>query len=161
MGVSGSGKSTVGAALALKLNVDFIDGDDLHPASNISKMSAGIPLSDEDRAPWLDLVGQKLGNAQLGGVGMVIACSALKEKYRDRIRSGAPTTFFVELDGTRDELLARMNSRDEHFMPASLLDSQLELLEPLTQLEHGIRLSCTRPVEDLVSLAKSAVLGDN
>ncbi|MEG2386097.1 MAG: gluconokinase [Aurantimicrobium sp.] len=161
MGVSGAGKSTIGLALANHLGVAFVDGDDLHPETNITKMAAGIPLTDKDRAPWLDLVGHELGKAHSVGKGMVIACSALKQEYRDRIRAGAPTTFFVELDGTRDELLGRMTSREGHFMPSSLLDSQLAILEPLALVENGIRLSCMLPVEDLVRKATNALSGGN
>ena len=161
MGVSGAGKSTIGLALANHLGVAFMDGDDLHPATNISKMAAGIPLTDKDRAPWLDLVGHELGKSHSAGTGMVIACSALKQEYRDRIRSGAPTTFFVELDGTREELLSRMTSREGHFMPSSLLDSQLALLEPLTLVENGIRLSCMLPVDELVRRVTNALSGEN
>ena len=157
MGVSGAGKSTIGAALAEHIGVVFVDGDDLHPESNIAKMAAGNPLTDSDRAPWLDRVGQELSHALAAGRGMVIACSALKMTYRDQIRKGAPSTFFVELDGTREELMNRMSSREGHFMPASLLDSQLALLEPLSESENGIRLSCVVPVSQLVDEAAQAV----
>jgi carbohydrate kinase (thermoresistant glucokinase family) len=159
MGVSGAGKSTIGAALAEQLGVVFLDGDDLHPESNILKMAAGTSLTDEDRAPWLDRVGQELGHAHAAGRGMVIACSALKYEYRERIRRGAPSSFFVELDGTREELLNRMTSREGHFMPASLLDSQLALLEPLTEEENGIRFSCTTPISVLVRETTQALAG--
>ncbi|MFF2054003.1 gluconokinase [Leifsonia sp. NPDC058194] len=137
MGVSGSGKSTVGALLATVLGVAFIDGDALHPAANVAKMTSGIPLTDDDREPWLDAVGSALAAAAPGG--LVLACSALKRAYRDRIRSHAPAVLFAELDGTQAQLAARMD-RPGHFMPASLLASQLATLEPLQADERGLRL---------------------
>ncbi|MEH3106462.1 MAG: gluconokinase [Sphingomonas fennica] len=127
MGVSGSGKSTLGAALATSLDVPFIEGDDLHPPANLRRMAAGIPLTDDDRAPFLDAVAAALA-AEPGGA--VAACSALKRAYRDRIRRVVPEARFilVHLDGIA--LAARPASREGHFMPASLLDSQLATLEP-------------------------------
>jgi gluconokinase len=124
MGVSGCGKSRIGAEFAQAENLPFTDGDSLHPAANIAKMSRGEPLDDTDRAPWLDRVGQVL---QAPGV---VACSALKRIYRDRIRAqaGAPVVFLY-LRGQRDTLLQRMAARPGHFMPVSLLDSQLATLE--------------------------------
>jgi carbohydrate kinase (thermoresistant glucokinase family) len=124
MGVSGCGKSTIGRALADRLDLAFIDGDDLHPASNIEKMRRGEPLDDADRAPWLDRVGARLEP------GTVIACSALKRIYRDRIRrtAGGPV-IFVYLRGSRETLAGRMLERKGHFMPYSLLEGQLATLE--------------------------------
>lgn len=129
MGVSGCGKSTVGALLAEKLGLEFKDGDELHPQSNIDKMAAGHALDDDDRAWWLVQVGKWLRDRPSG----VIACSALKRSYRDLIRTKCPGTVFVHLHGSYDLLLSRMKAREDHFMPATLLDSQfetLELLEP-------------------------------
>jgi gluconokinase len=125
MGVSGCGKSHIGAAFARAIGARFIDGDDLHPAANIAKMRGGTPLDDTDRAPWLDEVGGRLEP------GVVIACSALKRSYRDQIRRAAdgPVTFLF-LRGTRETLIARMSDRPGHFMPASLLESQLATLQP-------------------------------
>lgn len=129
MGVSGSGKSTVGELLAERLGLPFTDADALHPMTNVDKMAAGQPLTDDDRWPWLAVVGQTL--AQGAHSGLVVACSALKRSYRDAIRREAPETTFVHLTGPRELLAERMGKRENHFMPASLLDSQLAALEPL------------------------------
>ena len=134
MGVSSCGKSTVGELLALKLVVPFMDGGDLHPRANIEKMASGVPLTDDDRWPWLTLVGEWLAEQSGGGV---IACSALKRAYRDRIRAAAPDTVFVHLHGSRELMGARMAARPGHFMPTSLLDSQFATLELLGDDEAG------------------------
>lgn len=123
MGVSGCGKSCIGAGLAAALGARFIDGDDLHPPANIAKMSRGQPLNDDDRAPWLALVGQALAQGNT-----VVACSALKRKYRDQIRNAV--TVFLFLRGDKETLQARMALRPGHFMPVSLLESQFAALEP-------------------------------
>lgn len=141
MGPSGSGKSVVGAVLATRLDVPFVDADDLHPDENVAKMAAGTPLTDEDRGPWLDIVAQTLRDA---AGGAVVACSALARRYRDRIRAGAPDAVFVELEVTPEELARRMSSR-EHFMPSSLLASQLAALEPLEPDERGVVVANDRP----------------
>ena len=146
MGVSGCGKSTVGRLLAEKLDAKFIDGDDLHPEENKAKMAAGISLNDEDRWPWLAKVGQSLAQ----GEKVVIACSALKRKYRERILEEAPNTVFVHLDGSREVLAERMSSRRNHFMPVTLLDSQLATLEPLEFDEPGLKIDIDQPVENIV-----------
>ncbi len=126
MGVSGCGKSLIGQAFATAIGAPFIDGDTLHPAANIAKMSRGEPLDDTDRAPWLTQVG-----AALVPPGTVVACSALKRKYRDQIRAVASTPVtFLYLRGQRDTLLTRVSNRPGHFMPPALLDSQLATLEP-------------------------------
>ncbi len=136
MGVSGCGKSSVGAAFAMAISGHFIDGDDLHPDANVAKMAAGQPLNDEDRAPWLVKVGQAL---QGGAAPLVIGCSALKRRYRDVIRhEAARPVMFLHLTGTRAVLIARMAARTGHFMPLSLLDSQLAALEPPSSEEAAI-----------------------
>lgn len=147
MGVSGSGKSTVGAALAQRLRVPFADADDFHPQANIDKMSAGIPLDDHDRGPWLDAIGEWLAAHPNGGV---MSCSALKRSYRDRLRHHAHGVEFVHLAGTPEVLARRMAGRPGHFMPPSLLRSQLATLEPLQPDERGVTLDIDQGVDDLV-----------
>lgn len=146
MGVSGSGKTSVGQALAARLGIAFTDADDLHPAANVEKMRAGHPLTDEDRWPWLDRVGRKLADAAPG----VVACSALKRSYRDRIRAacGAPVRF-VHLSGSRDQIAARMAARRDHYMPVSLLDSQFATLEPPGP-DEAVTIGIDAPVAALV-----------
>lgn len=136
MGVSAAGKSTVSLLLAERLGTDFLDADDLHPASNRAKMTAGTPLTDEDRMPWLDRVGEELALRESSGA--VIACSALRRIYRDRIRARVPGAVFVHLHGSDSLLAERANGRTDHFMPASLLRSQLDTLEPLATDEAGV-----------------------
>jgi len=147
MGVAGCGKSTVGAAVAERLGAEFLDGDSLHPQRNIDKMASGTPLNDEDRAPWLAEIGTRFAASNSA---LVIACSALKRAYRDIIRSGDPSVVFVHLHGTRELLNERMNARPGHFMPASLLDSQLATLEPLGDDESGLAVDVVRPVHRIV-----------
>ncbi len=131
MGVAGSGKSVCGAALARAAGIDFVDGDALHPAANVTKMSGGHALSDEDRWPWLDRVGAVLADCRAHPQGVVIACSALRRRYRDRIRAGASPSapVFVFIDITPEVARVRLANRPGHFMPASLVDSQFETLE--------------------------------
>jgi gluconokinase len=153
MGVSGSGKTTVGMALAAALGMRFVDADDLHPAANVEKMTAGIPLTDADRWPWLDAVGAVLGQGDV-----VVACSALRRSYRDRLRTAAPDLALVYLHGERDLLAERMQ-RPGHFMPVTLLDSQLETLEPPTFDERPLAFDVAEPVDDIVTAA-AALLAD-
>ncbi len=155
MGVSGCGKSTVGAALADRLRIPFTDGDDLHPPSNVEKMSRGVPLTDDDRAPWLAAVGAEL--ARRRSTGLVIACSALKAAYRDIIRAHAADVFFRHLQVTKQVLAARMVVRSEHFMPLSLLDSQLDTLQPLSADENGLAVDAEQSVDRIIGLAEKAV----
>lgn len=135
MGVSASGKTTVGELLAERLGLPYRDGDDLHPQENIDKMARGEALDDDDRWPWLRLVGQWLHDSAEGGI---IGCSSLKRSYRDLIRQAAPDANFVHVHGTPELLRERMENRTGHFMPASLLDSQLATLEPLGDDEPGV-----------------------
>ncbi|MES0207198.1 gluconokinase [Mesorhizobium sp. LNHC209A00] len=130
MGVSGCGKTEVGVEIAARLGIAFVEGDTLHPRGNVEKMSAGIPLADDDRWPWLDLVGAALRQAREEGRGLVVSCSALKKSYRDRLRhvAGGPL-FFVFLEGSRSLLQARLAARRDHFFPPALLDSQFAALE--------------------------------
>ncbi|MER7523896.1 gluconokinase [Microbacterium oxydans] len=134
MGVSGVGKTTLGRELARRIGVAFIDADDLHGPANIAKMAAGVPLDDDDRWPWLDRVGAALA----ADPGVVIACSALKRTYRDRLRASAPTVVFVHLDAPQERVAEQATARRGHFMPPALLASQLQTLEPLGSDEGGL-----------------------
>ena len=147
MGVSGCGKSSVGAGLAARLGLNYRDGDDLHPPENVAKMRAGMPLTDADRWPWLDRVGQVL----LAEAPVIVGCSALKRVYRDRIRTaaGGPVTF-VHLAGSQEVIAARMALRQGHYMPLSLLDSQFAALEP-PAAEEAITVSIDQPLEAIVA----------
>lgn len=142
MGVTSTGKSLIGARLAEALRGRFIDGDDLHPKANVDKMARGEPLDDVDRWPWLDRVG---GALAMGEGTTVVACSALKRSYRDRIRKAACDAIFVHLAGPRDVIAKRMAERTGHFMPVSLLDSQLATLEPPSNGEAAVTIDLTRP----------------
>jgi gluconokinase len=154
MGVSGSGKSTVGAAIASALGLHFIDGDSLHTPVSVAKMQAGTPLQDQDRWPWLDRIGARLADAALWPRGVVIACSALKRAYRDRIRSAAPGVRFVFLDGPAELILARMAGRAGHYMPGALLASQLRTLEvPGADEDDVMRMSIEDPLSEIVARA--------
>ena len=148
MGVSGSGKTTVGAALAQRLRVPFADADDFHPEANIAKMSAGIPLDDADRGPWLQAIADwLLEHSPTGGVA---SCSALKRSYRDVLTQAAPHAVYLHLHGGRDVLAARVAGRPGHFMPAALIDSQFATLEGLEPDEIGAVLDVAKPVDTLV-----------
>ena len=147
MGVSGSGKSTVGAALAQRLRVPFADADDFHPQANIEKMSAGHPLDDSDRHPWLEAIGVWLAEHPDGGV---MSCSALKRKYRDQLRHGAHEVAFLLLHGSPEVIRKRQASRPGHFMPASLLSSQFATLEQLAPDEHGVTIDVDQSVDAIV-----------
>ncbi|OFJ55412.1 gluconokinase [Mycolicibacterium grossiae] len=147
MGVSGSGKSTVGAALAQRLRVPFADADDFHPAANIAKMSAGHPLDDDDRRPWLEAIGQWLAEHDDGGV---MSCSALKRSYRDQLRRHCPDVGFLHLSGTPEVIGRRQASRPGHFMPASLLQSQFDILEPLGPDERGVAIDVDQNIDSII-----------
>jgi gluconokinase len=147
MGVSGSGKSTVGAALAQRLRVPFADADDFHPPANIAKMTAGHPLDDHDRGPWLEAIGRWLAEHPDGGV---MSCSALKRSYRDQLRRHEPDIQFVHLSGPPEVIARRQASRPGHFMPASLLASQFEILEALGPDEHGLTIDVDQSIDAMV-----------
>jgi gluconokinase len=155
-GVSGAGKSTVGAALASRLGVPFVDADSLHSPDNVAKMAGGIPLTDADRQPWLQGIAVMLRENE--SAGLTMACSALKRSYRDAIRGVAPLTFFVVLTGSRQVLAQRMSVRADHFMPSHLLDSQLAAFEALQPDERGVTLSSENDLEAVVDDALSAIL---
>ncbi|MDQ0644207.1 gluconokinase [Microbacterium murale] len=149
MGVSASGKSTLAAALAEARGAMFVDADDLHPEANVRKMSAGTPLDDADRMPWLDIVGARLA-ADESGRSVIVACSALKRAYRDRLRAAAPGVLFLQLDGDRETLMRRAGQRRDHFMPPALLDSQLATLESLESDEGGMLVDIDLSVAEAV-----------
>ncbi|MGV7208493.1 gluconokinase [Oxalobacteraceae bacterium A2-2] len=151
MGVSGCGKSTVGRALADTLGVPFIEGDQYHPAANVAKMSAGMPLNDDDRAEWLLALQAEIARARAQGTGLVVSCSALKRRYRDLLRQGDPALRFAHPAGERALIEERMRARVGHYMPPSLLDSQLRDLEPLQDDEAGIKLDLSQPPYQLVA----------
>ena len=155
MGVSGCGKSSVGAVLAAHLAGIYVDGDDLHPAANVAKMRIGIPLTDEDRWPWLDKVGACLA---LADDTALIGCSALKRVYRDRIRAvvGAPISF-IHLAGTRETILRRLQARRDHFMPPALLESQFAALEPPDVDERAITVNIDQPLDAIVAAIIAAL----
>jgi carbohydrate kinase (thermoresistant glucokinase family) len=151
MGVSGCGKSTVGTALAQAVEVPFLEGDRYHPAANVAKMSAGIPLDDEDRAGWLHVLADEIRLARTQDAGLVLSCSALKRRYRDLLRQADPALRFVHLQGARALIAQRMQARVGHYMPSSLLDSQLSILEPLQAEETGLILDLALPPQVLVA----------
>jgi gluconokinase len=150
MGVEGSGKTTVGRALAQSVDFDFLDADWLHSPANRAKMAAGHSLDDADRVPWLHSVGQRIGELERTQPGVVTACSALKVSYRDVLRGYDAATYFVFLDGPEDVIVARVASRHHEFMPATLLASQFATLEPLTASELGVRVDVTLTPEEIV-----------
>lgn len=160
MGVTGCGKTEVGAALAKMLDATFIEGDALHPAENVAKMASGTPLTDDDRAGWLDAIGRAVADAGQDGRRPVVAtCSALKRAYRDRLRNFVPDLTFVHLVLSREESWRRVSNRPGHFMPASLVDSQFAALEPTQADEAALPLDATRPIADLAAEAAAFLKG--
>ncbi len=152
MGVSGCGKTSVAEGLAAALPAAFIEGDSLHPAENVEKMSKGIPLDDADRWPWLDIIGRALSDALAQDKSIVISCSALKKVYRDHLRAAAGGNLsFVFLKGSRELLLSRMSARRGHFMPASLLDSQLATLEDPSGEPGVVTVSIDASIHEIVA----------
>ncbi|WP_454857947.1 gluconokinase [Promicromonospora soli] len=156
MGVTATGKTTVGTALARALGGVFVEGDAFHPQASIDKMSAGIPLDDDDRRPWLRALADEIARLDAAGEVSVTACSALRRRYRDWLREGYSGLFFVHLDATSDVLLGRMRRRT-HFMPHSLLQSQLDTLERLEPDEAGAVIDDTQPVDAVIAAALAAV----
>ena len=158
MGVSGCGKSTVAKALAHRMGFEMVDGDDLHLTTSVAKMRSGIALEDADRWPWLDRIGDFLNPKGAESLGRVVACSALKRAYRDRIRERAGEVCFLFLNGEFDLIQKRMNQRHGHYMQTGLLDSQFRTLEkPHDDETDIITLSIIEPVNDLVSQALLAL----
>ena len=150
MGVSGSGKTTLGHALARELDAEFLEGDRFHLESSIAKMSRGEPLDDEDRWPWLDRLAEELARARTAGRNAVVACSALKRSYRDRLRKGAPELRLLFLKGDKALIQQRLRARTQHFMPPGLLDSQFASLEEPGPDEAPIVIDVTPPLEILM-----------
>jgi gluconokinase len=152
MGVSGSGKSLVGEAVAADLGLVFVEGDALHPKANIEKMSMGIPLTDADRLPWLDKIGQEIATSLAAGEGIVVSCSALKRMYRNRLRGSAQgRLIFIFLKGSEEVLAPRMAARKGHFMPASLLKSQLATLEDPSAEDGVITVDISGTPDEVVA----------
>ena len=158
MGVSGSGKSTVGAALAKRLRVPFGDADDFHPPANIEKMTAGHALDDDDRYPWLEAIGDWLAEHHDGGV---MSCSALKRKYRDQLRRHCPEVQFLHLAGSPEVIGRRQASRPGHFMPPSLLASQFETLEPLDSDEAGVVIDVDQNIDAIIDTYVARMAGQD
>jgi gluconokinase len=150
MGVSGSGKSTIGGQLAARLGWAYEDGDRFHPASNVAKMSAGQPLTDEDRWPWLKAIADEIDRLCAAGGRAVVACSALRRVYRDILVHGRNDILIVYLEGTQQLIADRLGRRKDHFMPPGLLASQFKTLEPPTGDEHPLTVSIDAPVETIV-----------
>jgi gluconokinase len=151
MGVSGSGKSTVAQGLVDRLGWEFAEGDDFHPPANVEKMRAGQSLDDDDRWPWLRRLADWIGERERSGRSVVVTCSALKRSYRDLLRDGQPSVWFAHVTADPDVLRERVSSRSGHYMPVSLLESQLATLEPLQDDEPGARVSGAGAPDDVVA----------
>ena len=162
MGVAGSGKTTIASGLAETLGVPFVEGDSLHPPANVKKMAAGIPLTDEDRWPWLEAIGDRMEVERVTGHGVVVSCSALRHAYRDCLRKQVRGTVqFILLDGSRELIGDRMQKRKGHFMPPALLDSQFATLEKPTPDEHAVVLDISHTVPALLAEAVHSVIPAN
>ena len=153
MGVAGCGKSTVGRLLAQRLGAEFLEGDELHPPRNVERMAAGIPLTDNDRRDWLREIAGQLADARAGHHRLVVSCSALKRSYRDTLRTASSELAFVHLHAGAELLEARLHARTDHFMPVSLLTSQLQTLEPPGPDERAVTLDATQPPAQLAERA--------
>ena len=151
MGVSGAGKTLIGTRLARSLGIPFVEGDDYHPPDNVARMAAGIPLTDADRLGWLGAIAARIAEARRNDEGLVIACSALKRKYRDLLRVADPALRFIHLAGERPLLAERLLQRRGHFMPSTLLDSQLSTLEAPSPEEHAWVYDIAEAPEAIVS----------
>jgi len=151
MGVSGSGKTSAARELTRQLGWEYIEGDELHPEANVAKMAAGTPLDDEDRWPWLRKIAEVVGEHEAAGTSLVITCSALKRVYRDLLRDGHPSVWFAHVDVSREVLAERLAQRKGHFMPPSLLDSQLATLERLADDEPGDVIDGNAPLVETVA----------
>ncbi|MGF1750713.1 MULTISPECIES: gluconokinase [Vibrio] len=158
MGVTACGKSTVGAQLAERLNRKFIDGDDLHPKSNIEKMSQGCPLTDEDRAPWLERIHDAAYSLEQNNEHAVIVCSALKQSYREIIRGDNHNVTFLFLDGHQELILQRMRQRDGHFMKENMISSQFDILERPESEPQTLTINIDGSVCDIVERSVAALL---
>ncbi|QXG75414.1 gluconokinase [Modestobacter sp. L9-4] len=156
MGVSGSGKTSAAREITRQLGWEYIEGDDLHPEANVAKMAAGHPLDDEDRWPWLRRISEVIGEHEAAGTSIVLTCSALKRVYRDLLREGHPSVWFAHVDVDREVLAERLRNRKGHYMPPSLLDSQLATLERLGEDEPGDVIDGDGPLEQTVA----ELLGD-
>lgn len=156
MGVAGCGKSTVAEAIHERLGYAYAEGDDFHPQANIDKMSAGIPLTDEDRWPWLRIINKWMVAREALGENTVVSSSALKRSYREALSENVPT-FFIHLSGTQELIQQRLNERKGHFMPPALLPSQFAILEPLSPDENGVEVSIEGSVDAMVERALDAV----
>ncbi|WP_145931342.1 gluconokinase [Yersinia bercovieri] len=162
MGVSGSGKTTVGEAVARQIDAKFIDGDDLHPRANIQKMGSGHPLNDEDRMPWLERLSDAAYSLNHKNETGIIVCSALKRRYRDRLREGNQGMVFLYLKGSFDVIMERLKARSGHFMPTDLLKSQFEALEePGTEEPDVVCVDIDADIDEVVRRCVSALEGRN
>jgi gluconokinase len=151
MGVSGSGKTSAAREITRQLGWEYIEGDDLHPEANVAKMAGGHPLDDEDRWPWLRRIAEVIGEHEAAGTSVVLTCSALKRSYRDLLREGHPSVWFAHVDVPREVLAERLAKRQGHYMPSSLLDSQLSTLEPLGEDEPGDAIAGDGPLDQTVA----------
>jgi len=161
MGVSGTGKTTVGEAVARRLHWDFLEGDVLHPPANLAKMSSGQPLDDADRAPWLAAIAAHIDEWRRAGRSGIVSCSALKRKYREIIMGDRPEVLLVYLEGSREVIAQRLARRRGHFMPASLLDSQLATIEPPASDEYPITVDIDAPITTIVDQIVAALSQSN
>jgi gluconokinase len=151
MGVSGSGKTSVAEELTRQLGWEYIEGDDLHPEANVAKMAGGIPLDDEDRWPWLQRIAEVIGEHEAAAISVIVTCSALKRSYRDLLREGHPSVWFAHVQASPQVLADRLAHRRGHYMPPSLLDSQLATLEPLGDGEPGDVIAGDGPLQQTVA----------